>query len=216
MSNSKRTIISLGSHCEPALQYRRFFSVEPSSPFDWLITYPLSTVIEIFNDDGARFGDEITIAMQGTSAKCNSYGCFYHHEFEKNNENQLIISSLALKNCKEKLLHKYNKMIHIAKNSSPVFVRWIHNGEVPQNSSTFFFLADEINDLYNTIVKKISHDDIHIAIVASADNKYEILQTSGLLNPEKISVHIYESGDQLKEISFWDSFFNAFISVSIE
>jgi hypothetical protein len=118
-----RTFISLGDHCDVGDGFRNFFGKEPSSPFDWLIT-PTHALIDILNTRGDKFGLSISYAMDGFSVMCESYGCLYHHEFERNANNICVITPEHLKNCRDKLTYKFKKMVSLsAAECNPVFIR---------------------------------------------------------------------------------------------
>ena len=205
------SIISLGSHCEPGIHYRRFFGAEPYSPFDWLITYPLETLLKILDTDGKYFGDEVAFAMDGTSAICTKYGCFYHHEFERNEKGMVLISSQALKICKEKLNYKYLKFINIARNTNPLFIRWSHGAEYPSKSDKFIYTIDEVSSIYKTIEDKLGHQNFHIAFVGVKNiNNFELIDPECLTIRPNISCFQYDMLDQSDVDFFWDNFFTRF------
>jgi len=202
------SIISLGSHCEPSDHYRRFFKQEPSSPFDWMIT-PIPSLIKILEDDGAQFGLGITPAMDATSALCINYGCYYHHEFDKTSDNKIIVTEQALKNCRDKLSHKYRKMISIAKETKPLFIRWIHPAERPADSSAenFIFTSTQVKRLMELIQLKLGHDDFHIAFIKTVENPHQIMDENLSNTLSRNSVHSYSEATKEIVNQFWDQFY---------
>lgn len=202
------SIISLGSHCDPAIQYRRFFQSEPYSPFDWLITCPLDTLFKIISNDGEHFGDEVTSAMDGTSALCTKYGCYYHHEFERNDLGKMLFSQQSLKNCKEKLQYKYRKCFEIAGKTNPLFIRWANDSEIPSNSDRFLYTYEEVNLLVNTLEKRIGHNNFHLAFIGIKNSHgFDLIDPSALGAIPNVSADVYEAGDLEPLINFGMIFF---------
>lgn len=209
------SIISLGSHCEPSDHYRRFFKQEPSSPFDWMIT-PIPSLLKILEDDGKQFGLKISPAMDSTSAQCLHYGCLYHHEFDKTPDNRIMITREALDNCRDKLSYKYQKMISIAKNSRPLFVRWVHPAEHPANRDVedFIFTGNDVSRLISLLQEKIGHGNFHIAFIKTDENKHRLIDEGLLKSIPNISMHSYSELSREVIDEFWDKFYckHGFIS----
>jgi len=209
MINKFNSILSLGSHCEPSDHYRRFFGEEPSSPFDWLIT-PLSSLLKILEDNGNSFGLKITPALDDTSVECLHYGCLYHHEFEKLPSGKIFITSDQIQNCRDKLTYKYEKMIRIAKNTAPIFVRWVHPTEKPSNQDLDdnIFSDNDLNALLNLLEKRIGHKNFCVAFIKTDENLHPIFSSKMAKNFNNIEVHSYRGLSPREEINhFFDLFY---------
>ena len=200
-------IISLVSHCEPSDHYRRYFKKQPCSPFDWMITH-FDSILRIFQDDGRSFGDKVSPAYEGASAMCEVYECFYHHEFDKNEENKVIISIDSLNNTKEKLIYKYNKMLEVSREKMPVFIRWPHPSERPK-SGEYIFTENDVDSLYCMLKEKLLHEYFHIAFIKTDENLNAIIPRICMEKYENISSYSYTEKDENSKNNFWNNFYNS-------
>jgi hypothetical protein len=166
--------ISLGDHCTVGFAIRKFFKTEPSSCFDWLIT-PTNALIDILNTKGEMFGLRISHAWDINSVMCESYGCFYHHEFDRNEKGNCVITPENLRSCRDKLIHKYNKMVGICKaqGSFPLFIRNIHPSSYPENGDKFVYTADKISAMMLALENTIQHKNFKLIFTTVEKPKCE-------------------------------------------
>ncbi len=203
------SVLSLGSHCEPAFQIERFFKTKANSPFDWLISTN-DSFLKILKTDGELFGLRIKYAMNGTSIYCEEYGCYYHHEFERDKEGLMIITPSSLKDCREKLLYKYNQMIEFARKSKPLFIRYIHPAESASIQGQPLYTLEKINEIFNILSEKIGHSNFELAFITIEKNNNYLIDVSAV---EKFPVHLFiYDGEFEKNLvdEYWDNFFKSF------
>ncbi len=116
-------LISLGGLCQVAYQVEKRFGFRIKSPFDWLVT-PLGAIERVLTDDGAGFGQSVTMQFDGGTAVCDRYGVAHHHDFPRTADYKAMVSAEALEACRAKHLHKYRSFIDfMRKGRRTVFIR---------------------------------------------------------------------------------------------
>lgn len=206
------SFISLCDHCNVGFALRKFFKEEPASPFDWLIT-PTNALIDILNTGGEKFGLSISYAMNGNSIVCESYGYLYHHEFSRNAKDHCIVTVEDLKNCREKLLHKYKKMIDLSKmEKNPLFIRYIHPSSQLENGATFVYTKDTILKIHEAIKNAIGHDQFKLSFVTVEKTKFQenLIEPCELMSEGKIKCIKYAGDYTEQDIDdFWGKIFTS-------
>jgi hypothetical protein len=206
------SFISLGDHCSVGFAIRKFFKEQPGSPFDWLIT-PTNALIDILNTNGEKFGLSISYAMNGHSIMCESYGCLYHHEFSRNAKDHCIVTVDDLKNCREKLLHKYKKMINLCQpEKNPVFIRYIHPSCYPENGDTFIYTKDTIFKIHEALKYSIGHDQFNLLFVTVEKTLFQdnLIEPCELMSEGKIECIKYTGDYTEQDIDdFWGGIFTS-------
>jgi hypothetical protein len=203
-------LISLGSQCEPSMQYRRIFSEDPpSSPFDWLIG-SLEAVNLIFKDNFENIMTDISPVMEGNNFIDNFYNIIYAHDFKKNGGG-VHISVDLIESTRDKYIHKYNKMINLAAESTPYFLFWVHPGS--RTNNTEILKTEALFELENLIEHRIRHKYFKILIIVP--KSLEAIQV--VLNKEavKSSTHLeyipYDDSNESTANSFWQELYTSIV-----
>jgi len=152
--------------------------------------------------------------MNGKSIMCESYSCLYHHEFSRNSEEHCIITPEDLKNCREKLIHKFKKMVELsAEEMNPVFIRYIHSSSYPKNNDAFIYTEKTIVEISNAISNAIGHDRFKLLFVTVEKTEFQdrLLQPCQLIESGKVNCITY-SGDYTETDidAFWGKIFTSY------
>jgi hypothetical protein len=112
MTNFHSAVTSVGGDCQVGWQIRRHFDNPIPSPFDWIVT-PLSSLVSIVTDKGARFGQAVSKLpavppFTKESNVCREYGCSYHHDFLHDEHGNVTLSEATLADVRGKMLHKWD------------------------------------------------------------------------------------------------------------
>jgi hypothetical protein len=205
----EKILFSLGDHCAPADAIRDIFGVQSTSCFDWLIT-PTKALIDILDTNAEKFGLKISYAMNGASIFCENYGCYYHHEFEKNNNGICTITPESLSECRSKLIYKYNKMINLAKKYDPIFLRYIHPAARPSNDSDYIYDIATLNKIDLALSKSIGKSDYKLIFITIEENSNKLIQDNELFD-NKFFIRSHTGGQNKEEQNkFWFETFKEF------
>lgn len=119
-------IVSLGSNCEITGNIRLYFQVEEAYPFDWWIV-PHHALLKILNDKFSGLFDEhnIVVAEDKNSVIDKKYNMLYHHDFNRDENDNIIVDSLVsqLPNLKEKYRHLQQRFITGLAGKKVLFIR---------------------------------------------------------------------------------------------
>lgn len=186
-------IISLGAHCCVGHQIKRVFGKSFSGPFENIVT-PFNSIIKIFDEDFAKVSIVLKAISEGTSVVDAHYGLCFHHEFDRDPEQNIIYSSRAIEECRAKMLHKWERMRSYFAIGRVLFVRYgsftahgIAHVGIPEDDGMKY---SDLNRLTDAIDRRapgvdyrvvyISHPQIWGEIEADAalDDRFDLHQMS--------------------------------------
>lgn len=102
--------VSLGAWCQVAQQLKNHVQDQlVPSAFDWIVG-PLSSVSHILDTDGDNFCENLSLSKPSNSIICETYGILYHHEFERDENNEALLTEESQAIAKSKLTHKHKSM----------------------------------------------------------------------------------------------------------
>lgn len=196
-------VVSLGCDCTTAFQIKRnCHSAYIPSAFDWLVT-PFDALIRVFEDDGEQFCVDLQ-GSDGWNVFCERYGLWHVHDFPKSDEGRLRFSSSIIANARAKLIHKHRKMLSIARNSNPLFVRFRTFGGPEGDVASLGNFGDfESSQLTDVLQQKLGHDRFRILLIEpeGSSQSYHFFPNARLTNPrilvERLTMtpEIVSSGD---------------------
>lgn len=180
-------VVSLGAACQVAEQCRRHLGAAPGGPLDWLIT-PFDSVEKVLADMGARFGQRFITVRDGYSAQCIYYGVLYEHEFQRDENAQVIYDVDYINACRSRMTHKMGKLAKILASSDKVlFIRAYSSTGVPTDRfNDGVFTSDDLNALVSTIEGHAPDLDFDVLFIHSPDRTNEKTDFSAPLSKRVI------------------------------
>lgn len=157
-------IVSLGAWCQVASQIKTCTGDIASGPFDWLVT-PLPALIRILREDAQ--GLALAAIAEDDTAICPTYGCLYHHEFERDAARRCIITDEALARTRSKLLHKWESLKQkLSDGQRTLFVRFGGDGRParawPYHVDPHRTCSAELNALDDALAERFPGMDFDI------------------------------------------------------
>lgn len=118
-----KSAISLGAHCCVGYQINRIYGKRFSGPFEWTVS-PFESVIKTIREKAENISIELRGISDGTSAVDNHYGICFHHEFIRDQNEKILFSAESIRNCRSKMLHKWDRMRRHLREGPVLFVRY--------------------------------------------------------------------------------------------
>ena len=167
-------IVSLGAACQVAEQCRRHLGAAPGGPLDWLIT-PFDSIEKVLSDMGARFGQRFITVRDGYSPQCFHYGVLYEHDFERDEDSQVIYDLDHIHACRGRMTHNMGKLAAILKSPDRVlFIRaYSSTGVEKDRFNTEVLTSDHLNALVATIEGHVPDLDFDLLFIHSPDRTAE-------------------------------------------
>jgi len=160
--------ISIGDCCQTADQLRRFFGVDNSQFFDWLITP--SQALEAFNaPEEAYFQPGNWTANEKKDAiEDKGTGIIYHHQFRTDDDHVIILDDVdaQLDNARQKFMYLRDKTITTMQEADQVYLlryEWVSHAEAARERFA------QIRQIFGQYSENIS------IVIASPNASEEIL-----------------------------------------
>ena len=144
-----RKMVSLGRHCQPAYQLRRFTGQQTAFPFDWAIS-PFAVVTRLLRTDfcGAFLYPGLQIIEDGQVVLDKSTGMAYRHAFSRDQDTGRITRAILEREYAsqyEKHLFLLERWRSVVRTEPTVFVRQEHL-DAPQALELLATLRDYTGD----------------------------------------------------------------------
>lgn len=117
-----KRVISLGAHCQVAHQIERYYRVPGIGPFEWLVT-PYSALLHVLADRAQSLGKAVSMISDGHAGIDANYGVCFHHEFDRDADDRVILYEDSVARCASKMRHKWESMLRAIDEGPLLFVR---------------------------------------------------------------------------------------------
>lgn len=176
-------VVGLGAACQVAEQCRRHLGAAPGVPFDWIIT-PFEAIERILSDMGAGLGQRFISVRGGTSIQCANYGVLYEHDFQHDENGQVVFDADYIAACRSRMAHKMQTLTDILSSRKKVlFIRAYSSVGVDGdrlNDATF--TSADLNHLVKVIRRRAPGLMFDLLFIHSPDRVTEKIDLSGPLS----------------------------------